>query len=157
MDDSVLDALARGLAARRPRRGLTAGLAAAAGLAGARGAAARVGATALTCGQFCRVDAECNAGLRCGGVSERCVKVPDTRLRCNGNSGCPARHEVCTRGGRCLNALAAGCPECRVAGDCPTAGTRCRGGRCVVVPECTDNADCRRGERCRRGSCAPRP
>ncbi|CAA9569103.1 MAG: hypothetical protein AVDCRST_MAG59-3319, partial [uncultured Thermomicrobiales bacterium] len=136
MDDATFDALARGLAARLPRRGLAAALAAAAGLGVAREAGAQVGAEALVCRQFCRVDAECNAGLRCGGVGGRCFKVPDTRLRCNGNGNCPARHEVCTQGGRCVNALATGCPECRVAGDCRVAGARCRAGRCVVPPEC---------------------
>ena len=156
MDKNAFDALVRGLGAGRSRRTALKGLAAGLfGLGIGREAKAQVGGEALVCRQFCDSDADCNAGLRCGKASDQCFAVPDTRKRCNGNSDCPVRYEICGSNGRCQNTQ--NCFECKRDGDCANADQSCRDGRCVVVkPQCNDDDDCRRVERCENRRCVSR-
>ena len=133
MDRNAFDTLVRGFGSRQSRRSALMGLAAGLfGLGAAKGAAAQVGIAARTCGQFCRRDADCNFGLRCGAASEECFAIPSSKTRCTGNSDCPRRYETCNANERCINTLAGpDCPECRRNADCP-GDARCR-----------DNGTCR--------------
>src|SRR5918997_22876 len=107
MDKNAFDAVVRGFGSRQSRRSALMGLAAGfLGLGAAKGTAAQFGAEALTCGQFCKGDAECNAGLRCGADSRRCFAIPDSKTRCNSNGDCPANYETCNNNDRCINTLA---------------------------------------------------
>ena len=158
MDTNAFDALVRGFGTRGSRRAAVMGLAAGLfGLGTAKSAAAPVGVEALTCGQYCEEDAECNAGLRCGAASEECVKIPNSKQHCNDNGDCPAIYETCKSNGRCANTLAPkDCPECRKDGDCAVTGAHCIDGLCLE-PECTSDDDCRRRERCNgKGRCVDR-
>jgi hypothetical protein len=156
MDERRFDELTKALVAPKPSRRealrrLAGGvLATVFGGLALEEASAQVGIEARTCNQFCRGDAECNAGLQCGAVSEQCFAIPDSRTRCDGNGDCSRNFETCNRNNRCVNTLAPdGCDECRRHGDCEAAEARCVDGRCLE-PECTVNDDCRRGERCNR-------
>src|SRR5918994_6657534 len=143
MDERRFDELTKALVAAKPsrrealRRLAGGALATVFGGLALEGAAAQdVGTEALTCGQFCQGD-ECNAGLRCGAASDRCIAIPDSKDRCNSNGDCTRNFETCNRNNRCINTVAPDtCAECRANGDCTGAGERCINGRCVV-PECT--------------------
>jgi hypothetical protein len=159
MDEQRFDELTKALVAAKPSRRealrrLAGGALAAVfgGVALEEVSAQDVGTEALTCGQFCRSDAECNAGLQCGDASERCVAIPDSRKRCNSNGDCTQEFETCNSRDRCVNTVApSDCPDCRAHGDC-AAGERCDNGRCIEA-ECTRDRQCRRNERCRRYRC----
>jgi hypothetical protein len=132
MDDRRFDDLIKRAGTARSRRTIIGALVAGTlgGGAAARGAAAqKLGAEALTCRQFCREDRDCNFGLRCGRASEECFAIPSSRNRCNGNSDCPRRNEVCGENNRCTNETE--CIECRRDGDCAGSDSRCRDRRCV--------------------------
>ena len=162
MDDRRFDELTKALVATRPSRRetlrrLTGGaLAAVFGGLAIEGASAQFGTEARMCGQFCRRDTDCNAGLQCGEASEECFAIPDSKDRCSGNGECVKRYETCNRNDRCINTVAPDdCDECRQDRDCNEAGARCKDRKCVAA-ECRNNDDCRRNEKCRRGRCVDR-
>jgi hypothetical protein len=138
MDERRFDELTKALVAAKPsrrealRRLAGGALATVFGGLALEEASAQVGTEALTCGQFCRSDGDCNAGLRCGAASEECFAISSSRTRCNGNADCPRNYETCNRNkDRCVNTLAGrDCDECRRDGDCPS-GQNCNNrGRC---------------------------
>jgi hypothetical protein len=164
MDDRRFDALTKALVVAKPsrrealRRLAGGALATVFGGLALEEASAQVGIAAKTCGQFCEIHDDCNAGLRCGAATDRCFAIPDSRERCDGNGECELRYETCSRNGRCVNSLAPGdCPECRRSGDCEGADRICDNGRCIER-ECTEHADCGNPERwrCRDGRCRRR-
>jgi Cys-rich repeat protein len=136
MDGPRFDELTKALGAAKPSRREALHRLAGGALATVFGglaleeASAQVGTEARTCGQFCRRNGNCNAGLRCGARSEECFAIPSSRTRCSGNGDCRRNYETCNRNDRCVNTLAPrDCPECRRDGDC-AEGERCRQGRC---------------------------
>jgi hypothetical protein len=157
MDRKTFDAVTRGFGAQRSRRAALKSLAAGLfGLGAARTAAAPVGIERATCGQVCRDNVDCNAGLRCSrnGGDGICVAILDSRDSCNQNIDCDRDFERCSNG-RCVNVL--DCSSCRVNADCPS-GEACRDGNCDGGNgnRCNGNRDCRNNERCRNGRCVRR-
>jgi hypothetical protein len=137
MDERRFDALTKALVAAKPsRREALRRLAGGAlatvfgGLALEEASAQRVGIQLRTCGQPCRTDNDCNAGLRCGTASEECFAIASSKDRCTGNGECPRNFETCNQNkDRCINALAGrDCDECRRNGDCPS-GQNCNNKR----------------------------
>lgn len=176
MDNKTFDALTRGFGTQRNRRdALKAFAAGLLGLGVARDVAAQVSAERASCGQSCRVDGDCNAGLICreSRGDDVCVRRPDGGGSCNRNSDCGNNTDLC-RNGRCENTVT--CSRCSVSGDCPRgqicrngscgectrdqqcpARERCRNGRCERDrDECRSNSDCPRRRRCRNGRCVRR-
>ena len=164
MDERRFDALTKALVAAKPsrrealRRLAGGALATVFGGVALEGASAQVGIEAKTCGQVCTAHTDCNAGLRCGEASDRCVAIPDSKDPCDSNGDCDLNYETCNRNEKCINTLApSDCPECRENGDCAGTDEICSNGRCIDR-ECTDAADCGNPNRwrCRNGLCRRR-
>ena len=137
MDDRRFDELTKALVVAKPsrrealRRLAGGALATVFGGVALEGASARrVGIEARTCGQNCNVAGdECNAGLLCGLGSEKCVAIPSSKQKCNGNGECISKNETCNNNGKCVNTVA-NCDYCFDKGDCP-AGEKCnKDGKC---------------------------
>jgi hypothetical protein len=160
MDDRRFDELTKALVTAKPsrrdalRRLAGGALATVFGGFALEEVSAQVSIELKTCGQTCNDDTECNAGLRCGTVSDECFAIPDSRDPCDNNSDCSADYETCNSNDRCVNTVA-DCRECRRDGDCPGTDPICTDGRCRER-ECTTNDQCPRRRRCRDGRCVRR-
>ncbi len=159
MDERRFDDLTKALVAAKPsrrealRRLAGGALATVFGGLALEEASAQFRTEARTCGQRCDLDAQCNAGLRCGTASHECFAITSSKQTCTGNGDCTRNYETCNNNGRCINTVG-DCDECSRDGDCVGSGTICSNGRCIQG--CTSDTDCRRRERCRRGRCVNR-
>jgi hypothetical protein len=159
MDERRFDELTKALVGAKPsrrealRRLAGSALATVFGSVVLEGASAqRVGIAAKTCGQVCTADGDCNFGLRCGAGSDECVAILPSKDPCDNNGDCDLRYETCNNNnGKCVNTVA-NCDQCFENDDCEGAGTKCIDGKCVV-PDCTDNSDCGKNKKCRKGEC----
>src|SRR5215211_6241488 len=139
MDERRFDELTQALVAAKPsrrealRRLAGGALATVFGGVAFEGASAqRVGIELRACGQACTVaGSDCNAGLRCGTGSVKCVAIPASKQPCTGHGDCDLDYETCNNNDVCVNTVA-NCVQCHANSDCVEAGTKCIDGKCKV-------------------------
>jgi peptidoglycan-associated lipoprotein len=68
---------------------------------------------------------------------------PPTYPKCNSDSDCSEKGEVCVQGQ---------CKECATDANCKP-GFVCDANKCVPKPECTDTSPCGVGKKCKQGKC----
>jgi hypothetical protein len=163
MDERRFDELTKALVGAKPSRrealrrlagGALATVFGGVTLEGASARRRRVGIERSTCGQNCSDNNECNAGLQCGEISLECFAIPNSRADCSRNVNCTRDYETCNDNDKCVNTVAPkDCKECIKNGDCEDSGRVCSADHRCIVPDCTDNNECGKNKKCRKGEC----